>query len=561
MILISQGGNVDFPVRSIVSDVVVIGGSAAALIAALEARKTGVQVLVVTKGLVGRGGNTIVSGAGFAAVLPGKDQHDSREQYHADILASGKGINLEYLVSILTASSGAAILDLESYGVKFMKSNGEFVRRTPPGHSQPRQIPTVNDAVSFHTRGLTITIPLREAARRAGIAFLEKTSVIELLHDADGGVCGAAGISTGTSELIQIGAKAVILATGGAGMIYERTNNTADVTGDGYSLALEAGARLVDMEFVQFYPTMAFKPVKIPVSSPLFGDGAVLRNKNLERFMTKYDPAGDMATRDMMSRAIFSEVNAGYGVENGVYIDLSAVPISVFEKKHKAIFKYLHAAKIDPQKDMLLISPSTHFVMGGIKIDGGCSTGVEGLFAAGEVVGGLHGANRMSGNALTETVVFGKIAGQLAAKHASNMRALPVRAKRSNPATGHRAGDLREVKKALRRTMWQNASVQRSQETLERALHEIKDYRQELTSLAANSLRQLAEWMELKSMLTVSEAVTRSALLRSESRGSHYRLDFPVSDDSRWIGNVEMWEKNKDLCLAFCPKKKTGTTA
>jgi succinate dehydrogenase/fumarate reductase flavoprotein subunit len=210
---------------------------------------------------------------------------------------------------------------------------------------------------------------------------------------------------------------------------------------------------------------------------------------------------------------------------------------------------------------MLLISPSTHFVMGGIKIDGGCSTGVEGLFAAGEVVGGLHGANRMSGNALTETVVFGKIAGQLAAKHASNMRALPVPAKRSNPATGHRAGDLREVKKALRRTMWQNASVQRSQETLERALHEIKDYRQELTSLAANSLRQLAEWMELKSMLTVSEAVTRSALLRSESRGSHYRLDFPVSDDSRWIGNVEIREKDRDLCLAFCPKKKTGTTA
>jgi succinate dehydrogenase/fumarate reductase flavoprotein subunit len=552
---------VDYPVRSLVSDVVVIGGSAAALIAALEARKSGLQVMVVTKGLVGRGGNTIVSGAGFAAVLPGKDQHDSREQYHADTLASGKGINLEYLVSILTANSGSAILDLESYGVKFMKSNGEFVRRTPPGHSQPRQIPTVNDAVSYHTRGLTVTIPLREAAQRAGITFLEKTSVIGLLHDADGGICGAAGISTTTSELIQIGAKAVILATGGAGMIYERTNNTSDVTGDGYGLALEAGARLVDMEFVQFYPTMAFKPVKMPVSSPLFGDGAVLRNKNLERFMTKYDPAGDMATRDMMSRAIFSEVSAGYGVENGVYIDCSAVPISVFEKKHKAIFKYLQAVKIDPQKDMLLISPSTHFVMGGIKIDGGCSTGVEGLFAAGEVVGGLHGANRISGNALTETVVFGKIAGKRAAEHASKMRALAAPAKKISPETGHRAGDLREVKAALRRTMWQYVSVQRSQESLERALQEIMDYRQELTGLAANSLRQLADWMELKSMLTVSEAVTRSALLRSESRGSHYRLDFPVSDDSRWIGNVETWKKERELCLAFCPKKKTGTKA
>lgn len=551
----------DYSVRSIVSDVLVIGGSSAAIIAALEARKTGLNVMVVTKGLVGRGGNTIVSGAGFAAVLPGKNQHDSREQYYADTLASGKGVNLEYLVNILTANSGSAILDLEHYGVKFLKNNGEYVRRTPPGHSQPRQIPTVNDAVSFHTRGLTITIPLREAAQRAGIAFLEKTSVIDLLHDANSSVCGAVGISPGTSELIQIGAKAVILATGGAGMIYERTNNTTDVTGDGYGLALEAGARLVDMEFVQFYPTMAFKPVKIPVSSPLFGDGAVLRNKNLERFMTKYDPAGDMATRDIMSRAIFSEINSGNGVENGIYIDCSAVPASVFEKKHKAIFKYLQAVKIDPQKDMFLISPSTHFFMGGIKIDGACGTGVEGLFAAGEVVGGLHGANRISGNALTETVVFGKIAGQMAARHASKMRAIKLPAKRIDPMTGRRAEDLREVKSALRRTMWQNVSVQRSQESLERALHEIKEYRKQLTGVAANSLRQLAEWKGLNSMLNVSEAVTRSALLRNESRGSHFRLDFPASDDSRWLGNVEICQKEKELCLAFCPKKKTGISA
>jgi succinate dehydrogenase/fumarate reductase flavoprotein subunit len=545
---------VDYPVRSVVCDIVVIGGSSAALVAALEARKTGLSVLVVTKGIVGRGGNTIVSGAGFAAVLPGTNQKDSRELYHADILASGKGVNLEYLVNILTANSGSAILDLENYGVKFSKSNGEYIRRTPPGHSQPRQIPTVNDAVSYHTRGLTITLPLREAAKRAGITFLEKTSVIELLHDTNTGVYGAVGISAGTSELMQISAKAVILATGGAGMIYERTNNTADVTGDGYSLALEAGAGLVDMEFVQFYPTMAFKPVKFPVSSPLFGDGAVLRNKNLERFMTKHDPAGDMATRDLMSRAIFAEVSSGYGVENGVYIDLSGVPIDVFEKKHKAISKYLKSVKIDPHKDMLLISPSTHFFMGGIKLDRACNTGVEGLFAAGEVVGGLHGANRISGNALTETVVFGKIAGQMAAKHATKTRVAKLPEKNFNPPTGHRTGDLQEVKSALRRTMWQNVSVQRSQESLERALYEIKDYRQQLMDLTADSLRQLAEWMGLKSMLTVSEAVTRSALLRNESRGSHFRLDFPASDDSRWLGNVVLSQKEKELCPVFCPK-------
>ena len=550
-----------YPVKSVVSDVLVIGGSSAALVAALEARKTGLNVMVATKGLVGRGGNTIVSGAGFAAVLPGKNQLDSRELYYADILASGKGVNLDYLVNILTANSELAIVDLESYGVKFSKSNGEYIRRTPPGHSQPRQIPTVNDGVSYHTRGLTITLPLREAAKRAGITFLEKTTIIELLHDADTGVYGAIGVSTGTSELIQICSKATILSTGGAGMIYERTNNTADVTGDGYALALQAGASLVDMEFVQFYPTMAFKPVKFPVSSPLFGDGAVLRNKNLERFMAKHDPAGDMATRDLMSRAIFAEVGAGYGVENGVYIDLSRVPIDVFERKHKAIFKYLNAVKIDPRKDMLLISPSTHFFMGGIKIDSSCTTGVEGLFAAGEVVGGLHGANRISGNALTETVVFGKIAGLLAVKHASKIHSGKLPAKRTELATGHRAGNLQEVKSAMRRAMWQNASVQRSQESLERALHDIKDYQHHLMDLAADSSRHLCEWFELKGMLTVAEAVTSSALMRNESRGSHFRLDYPTSNDSKWLGNVEIKQKDGKLCLTFCPKKEMGTAA
>jgi len=555
-----QRGTVDYPIRSVVSDVVVIGGSCAALVAALEARKAGLNVMVATKGLAGRGGNTIVSGAGFAAVLPEKEQSDSYEQYRADTLASGKGINLEYMLDILIENSGSAILDLEGYGVKFLKSNGGYVRRTPPGHSRPRQIPTVNDGLSYHTRGLSVTIPLREAAQRAGITFLEKVSVIKLLHDADSGVCGAIGISAGTSELIKIGAKAVIIATGGAGMIFERTNNTADVTGDGYGLALEAGARLVDMEFVQFYPTMAFKPVKFPVSSPLFGDGAVLRNKDRERFMTKYDPAGDMATRDMMSRAIFSEVAAGNGVEKGIYIDLSAIPVSVFEKKHKAIYKYLQALRVNPAKDMLLISPSTHFLMGGIKIDRACSTGVAGLFAAGEVVGGLHGANRLSGNALTETVVFGKIAGRMAAGYASRVHTIKWPAWGIDPATGTREGDLREIKSALRRTMWQNVSVQRSRESLERALNEIRDYRQELESIAAKGLRQLHDWFELNSMLTTSEAVTRSALLRKESRGSHYRIDYPASHDPEWTGNVELW-REKDLCLTFCPKEQTGRAA
>jgi succinate dehydrogenase/fumarate reductase flavoprotein subunit len=339
-------------------------------------------------------------------------------------------------------------------------------------------------------------------------------------------------------------------------MVYDRTNNTADVTGDGYALALEAGARLVDMEFVQFYPTMAYKPVKVPVSSPLFGDGAVLRNKNLERFMARYDPAGDMATRDIMSRAIFAEVNGGNGVENGVYMDCSGIPPQVFNGRHKGFAEYLCAHRVNPDKEMLIISPSTHFFMGGIKIDGGCNTGVNGLFAAGEVVGGLHGANRLSGNALTETVVFGKIAGRMAAGHAAGLHGPPRAGKGFEPDTGRRVGDLREIRSALRRTMWQNVSVLRSQDSLELALDEIGDCQRELASIGADSIGQLAQWTELHRMLTVAEAVTRSALARTESRGSHYRRDFPLADDSRWLGNLEMWQQGKSLCLEFSPKQQ-----
>ncbi len=540
-----------YPVRPIVCDILVVGGSAAALIAALEARKSGQNVLMVSKGLIGCGGNSIVSGAGFAAILPEANGIDSCERFRADTLASGQNLNLENLLTVFVEHSGTAILDLAQHGVVFSKTDGDYLRRQPPGHSLPRQIPTVFEPEYYHTRGLSITLPLRDAARRCGIRFLEKTPIVELLQDADG-ICGAVGINVATSEYTQISSNAVILATGGAGTIYARTNNTSDVTGDGYGLALDAGAKLIDMEFVQFYPTMAFRPIKIPVSSPMFGDGAVLRNKNLERFLSRYDPAGDMATRDSMSRAIFSEVNVGNGVENGVYIDCSGIPDDIFFSRYKGFANYLLAHGIDPQKDMLLISPTAHFFMGGIFVDENCSTGVAGLFASGEVVGGLHGANRLSGNALTEAAVFGKIAGQMAARHAAKFssvrRVAVIFDERQHDC---KKDDLNEIKSALRQTMWENVSLMRSRETLEYALSQITQYQNELIDHATSSIRQLAEKNSLERMLTTAEAVVRSALLRTESRGCHFRCDYPTSNHSDWIGHVEVKQKKRALNLKF----------
>ncbi len=542
-----------YPVCNLISDVIIVGGGAAALIAALEAKKSGSDVLLVSKGLIGRGGNTIVSGAGFSGYLPMRVSEDSVEQFKLDTLNSGKGINREDLLKIFIERSGSTILELENYGVQFSKAYGDYVRRRPPGHSQPRQIPTVFDHVPYYTRGLSITLPLREAAQKCGIRFIEKTQIIKLLQDRDG-VCGALGINFSTSEYTQIAARAVILATGGGGMIYEKTNNTSDVTGDGYSLALDVGARLVDMEFVQFYPTMATTPLKIAVSNPLFGDGAVLRNKKMERFLIKYDPAGDMATRDSMSRAIFSEVQKGNGVNGGVYIDCRGILSDVLAHRYKAFFEHLLDHGIDLKKDLLIISPTTHFFMGGIVIDENCSAGVPGLFAAGEVVGGLHGANRLSGNALTETVVFGKIAGQMAAKQAKKSKFYRIFNKLYDEQFGQRTANLTEIKKSLRHTMWENVSVVRSESSLKNASEQISLCQKELTTHKTRGLRELAIKHSLQKMLTVAEVVTRSALLRKESRGSHYRSDFPDSDCSDWIGNVEVAKAGNHISLEFIHK-------
>ena len=538
-------------------DVLVVGGGAAALVAALEAKKQVSEVVMVAKGAIGKSGNTILAGSGFSACISGFGAADSVEEFYADTLRGGKLINDEALVDLLARHSGQVIAGLEEYGVKFLKSEGDLVRRRPPGHSRARSVCTVYDTKIYKTRGLSVSLPLREAALRASVRFIENTAVIKLVQ-RQGVVCGAVGINPGKGDLVIVRAGAVVLATGGGGRLFEQTNNTRDVAGDGFALGLEAGAVLRDMEFVQFYPTMMVKPVRMVISTPLFGDGAVLRNRHGERFLARYDPAGDMSTRDVMSRASFLEIESGSGDDGGVYLDCSGVPEEAWAKKYRVLDQFLARLGLDPRRDQLLVAPTTHFLMGGVKIDTGCRTGVEGLLACGEVTGGVHGANRLSGNALTETAVFGAIAGREAARFARQSRHRPDWEWR--PYLQARGGGswLKEIVRTLRQTMWRHVSLIRSEGSLELARAEINRCREALDQEPLKDLAQWAACLEARKMVVAAGAVILSALYRRESRGSHYREDHPGQDDGSWLGSVEVYAKGGDLQARFIKKHQTG---
>ena len=307
-------------------DVLIIGGGAAALVAALEARKAVDDVLIVCKGKVGRSGNTIVSAVQFAVSDP--DSPDSIEQHFQDTLLGGQAINDEALVQLLASQVGHRVRDLEGYGVPFVRVGGELRRQLAPGHSSPRCISVQAGDYPQATQGLSITLPLLKQVVNRGVRLIERTPVIKLLVE-EGQVCGAIGLDVKGRRAIVLQAKAVVLACGGGGQIFAMTDNTLDVSGDSYALALETGATLRDMEFVQFYPACMTSPLKTIIPTRLFAQGAVLRNKAGERFMPRYDPdRAEMATRDVMSRAIFLEMQRTG--ERGVHLDCTQIPPDVF---------------------------------------------------------------------------------------------------------------------------------------------------------------------------------------------------------------------------------------
>lgn len=507
------------------TEILVVGGGMAGIMAAISASQFSDKVILVSKGLVGKSGNTLVSGGGIAAATD--DENNTAEKFYEDIMKSGKGLAKSILAKKLAFDSEKIIKKLSQAGIDFIKDGESFHRRKPPGHSIARNIPTNWSGISYLNRGLTFSLPIAKLCRELKVQIVEGLSLVEILQ-TDNKVYGALFLDK-EEQVIIYKTSNIILATGGFGYLFEQSNNTSDIFGEGLSAALNAGCKLQDMEQIQFYPTMMFEPIKMTVSNPLFGIGAVLRNKKHEKFMHKYDENHEMATRDNMARGIFQEIQSGLGINGRVYFDCRNIDPNKLHNNYGEFCEFLAKKNLDPSKDLLLVSPCVHYTLGGIAIDEEGKTNLRGLYAAGEITGGVHGANRLSGAALMEAAVFGFQAGETAGKNiivSDELEVVLPEIKRCTTSL-----NIDAMIKKIRKIMWDKCSLIRNPEDLEIALEEIILMQKKLPEGYSKEL------CKVRAILQISEVVIRSALERKDSRGAHYRTDAPTAKEE-FAGNI-----------------------
>lgn len=543
---------------NVTTGVLIIGGGGAGLRAAIEARSHGVDVLVVSRPRVGYGSNTTISGGGFVATLrlseSDQDLSDSCDHHLLDTVAGGCFLNDQALVEIMVRGAEQQVEDLHRFGVRYTnKQTSPWITLCKePGHSRFR---TVYGQNSF---GTDFTLPLRQHALKQGTEFLEGILITNLLQKGEN-VVGAMGINA-QGQVFVFAASAVILAIGGLGKIYLRNDNAAGTTGDGYAITYESGALLQDMEFVQFYPVSLGEGTPTPpYECFLLETGGKLLNRSGEDIVTKYHLADSMLlTRDRLSRAIALEVASGLGFEDKVVLDL----VGVKESKMELLRPILPKSALRGER-RFLVAPTVHFHMGGVKINERAETSISGLYAAGEVCAGVHGANRLGGNALTEVWVFGTIAGREAAKRVKETKAVSL-------PTDVIADNIRELQElafrqdgekpellyqSLKETMWQKVGIIRDAEGLKQALEEINRLKERYCRVFVPDGRGLQLAVRLSNMLTVAEIICRAALFRRESRGAHYRQDFPETNNNDWLCNVLVAKKDDRMALSTEPVK------
>ncbi|WP_456419407.1 fumarate reductase (CoM/CoB) subunit TfrA [Methanocaldococcus infernus] len=500
-----------------ITDILIIGGGGAALRAAIECR--GVDVIIAVKGLLGKSGCTVMAEGGYNAVF---HREDSFKKHFYDTVKGGAFINNFRLVELLVKNAPKELINLEKFGSLFDRK-GKFIAQRPfGGQSFPRTCYSGDRTGHEIIRGLLEYINKFER-----IKVLEEVMAIKLIVE-NNRCYGALFLDLINEKIFPIFAKATILATGGAGQLYPITSNPIQKTGDGFALAYNEGAELIDMEMVQFHPT-GIVGKGILVTEAVRGEGGILLNKNKERFMERYDKERmELATRDVVARAIYREIQEGRGVNGGVYLDVSHLPSEVIEKRLETTLRQFLRLGIDIRKEPMLVSPTAHHFMGGLRIDEHCKTNIEGLFACGEVAGGVHGANRLGGNALADTQVFGAIAGRSALEFIEDEKIEKIYVDIELPSGEEKAEKYIEKVKKL---MWNHVSIIRNEEGLKKALKEIKSI--DLENVGGN----LQKYFELKNMITVSKLVIESALYRKESRGAHYREDYPETKE-KWRGNI-----------------------
>ena len=521
------------PNDAIQTDVLILGSGGAGLCSAIAAAESGASVLVISKA----GGNsTVMAAGGFAVAM--EEAGDSVECFVADALRSGAELADVRLVTRLAEEAPRAIETLADWGVKFYcREDGSYRLFRSGGHTHPRSL----RCASGH--GADAYRVMLQRAKGLGVRFISNALIAELLRK-DGRVVGAAGMDSGGAPLFIL-AKAVVLATGGLAALYEHTTNTPGLTGEGYILAREAGCRLRDMEFVQFMPTTIAYPPRLKgrlVNDTLRGEGAILLNGHLERFMERYDAQSmENSTRAVISAAIATELAEGRGsLHGGVYLDARHISPEALSQSYRYAV-HMAAAGADPSKNLIEVVPAAHFSCGGVIIDENCRTDVAGLYAVGEVTGGIHGANRLGATALTENAVFGSIAGRCAAQDATLAGAYPSwieclmepalkRAEQpQNPALN---AALAEGKNKLGSILWRCGGILRNAEGLSAGLEALAMLEEELLAQPGGDFDQAIKVMHMMQLITLGRLILRASLERTESRGCHRRTEFPKEDPS-----------------------------
>ena len=539
-------------IKTIKTDVLIIGSGGAGSRAAIEVDNEGLKATIVSKGLSFRSGCTGMAEGGYNAVFKTVDKDDSIDAHINDTLKGGSYLNDEKLVEILVNESPKRLIDLENYGALFDRQDSGEIDQRPFGGQSYRRTCYEGDRT-----GAELLNALKEEIIKRNIECIEEVMITSLVTDGTE-VIGATGLDLKDSSLIYFKSKATILASGGAGQLYPVTSNTLQKNGDGFAIAFKAGANLVDMEQVQFHPTGMVSPKSkkgVLVTEAVRAEGGKLINSKGERFMSKYAPEKmELATRDVVARSIYQEIIEGRGTENGgVYLDISHLDDDYIDEKLETMVLQFESVGVDIKHKPIEVAPTAHHFMGGLKIDTDASTSLKNLFGAGEVCGGVHGANRLGGNALADTQVFGKIAGESASQTAkenelkTNENQVKEESKRIDALIKEGSIKPQEFKENIKKLMWEKVAIVREEKTLNEALKELQEMENELDNLDVSDVKQynteLVTALEVINMVEICILVVKSAILRRESRGAHYRSDYPETLDE-WKKSI-IFNKNK----------------
>jgi fumarate reductase (CoM/CoB) subunit A len=555
------------------SDVLVIGGGGAGVRAAIEADSLGVSVALVSKGVISRCGLTPMAGYSYQAAFGHANAADNPRVHFEDTVREGRRLGDENLILCLTEEARERALEMEKYGVRFTKDGDRFAQVRHPGQTYPRinRIPG---------RGYQMMLGLKkELIRRQNVQVFEDCLVSRVLTESSGRPAGAVAFLQRQGRFVIFQSKAIVLATGGYEELWEKTDTAPDSTGDGTAMAFELGAQLVDLEMMLYYPIVTLGSKIFPSMRQVLQYesllekeylGGTLRNARGEEFL----PSGKLPVRDVLMKLIFTEKEEGRATDRGgVFIDLTNLPLppEEIEKRIDQIGARLQFDRIkylgqDLTRDCIEVAPACHYSLGGVRINERTETSVSGLFSAGEVSGNIHGANRISGNALAETQVFGRRAGESASREAKRLAAFPSLSSKEIEEEIQRVESFftprkdavrpREMKKRLQRMMEQNAALKRDAAGLGEVIESMTALRQELPRIQIPAVRifnyEMQEALEVSFMVQVAELVARAALCRTESRGHHYRSDYP-QEDPAWLKHTLIQKRGESVECGTTP--------